>query len=114
RRGGPDQAVHGRGTFSAAIGSGEEEVLSAQRNHAQGTLRSVVVYFQPTIIAVTQQSFPSSEFITNSQRCIRFSHSLPNVSSHHCFRDFSGGRLHALRIARRSSGVRPRRSFSTA
>jgi hypothetical protein len=64
------EAVHRRGAFSAVIGLGEEEALSAQRNHSQRTLRSVVVYLQPTIIAITQQSFPSSECVTNSQRRI--------------------------------------------
>ena len=43
-----------------------------------------------------------------------FLESFPKVSSNHCFSDSSNGLLRVLRTSRRSSGGRPRISFSIA
>jgi hypothetical protein len=43
-----------------------------------------------------------------------FRESFPKVSSNHCFSDSNNGLLRVLRTSRRSSGGRPRISFSMA
>src|SRR4029077_14173484 len=67
-----DQAIDRRGTFSSSIRSREQVILSAQSYSAQRSLRSIVVDFQVTIVAVAQQGFPSSQRVTNRNGCVRF------------------------------------------
>jgi hypothetical protein len=52
-RGTLDEGVHCRGATAAGVGAGEQIILPADRDAAQGTLGRVIVEREPAIIEAT-------------------------------------------------------------
>ena len=71
--GGADQAVDRGGAFAAGIGAGEQVVLAAQSDGAQGTFGGVVVDLDAAVVHVAQQGIPARERVTYRQRRVGFS-----------------------------------------
>jgi hypothetical protein len=63
------RAVKYPSTLAAAVRSSEKVVLSPKRHSTQRSFR-VIVDLQPSIIAVAQERFSSSECVRNGHRCI--------------------------------------------
>src|SRR5208283_3488 len=90
-----DQTVDGGGALAARVGAGEQVVLPAQRDHAQRSFGCVVVDFQAAVVSDLRESLVSE------------------TSNHSC-KDWSKRRAWVVRTCCRSSGGRPRISFSMA
>ena len=75
--GGADQAVDRGGAFAAGIRAGEQVILAAQSDGAQGAFSGVIVDFDVAVVHVPQQRIPARERVTHRQRRVGFARQFP-------------------------------------
>ena len=87
-----DQAVDRGGAFAAGIGAGEQVVLAAQCDRAQGAFGGVVVDFDAAVVAVAHERVPTRQRVADRHRRVRFAREFCQASlrSHWCSESSNG------------------------
>jgi len=114
QQGGGQATSIGPRVQTTGIRAGEQVILSSQSYGTQCALGGVVVHFDLSVVAITQQRSPARESIADGDCVSDFRDREDNVLSSQARSDANKGRLRCWRASRRSSGGLPRMSLSTA